>query len=106
VPVPTAADDAADGADTTLASGRAPVVVRCESCGEDVVTRHAFDKVECSCGDVTVSGRPWRPTVTFRARAGSGWHEVAPDADADRSDDIGADAASDESPPRPLGYRP
>jgi hypothetical protein len=104
VPVPTAADETAAGEGTSPLSERAPIVVRCEACGSDVATRHAFDKVTCSCGDVTVTGRPWRPTVTFRARAGSGWHELAPSPEGVDDDEPATDDAAPAS--RPLGYRP
>lgn len=50
--------------------------VRCESCSEVLVTRHPWDTVGCSCGALTLSGRPWRPRVSWRGGAGGGWSDV------------------------------
>ena len=54
-------------------------VLRCESCGSTVATRHAWDVATCACGELTLRGRPWCPSVEWIARPGGGWSEVAPE---------------------------
>jgi hypothetical protein len=58
-------------------SGRRTVRVRCTSCGTVVATSHPFEHVDCACGRLTVSGRPWDPTIHWTAAAGAGWERLA-----------------------------
>ncbi len=91
------------------ASGRPTVEVRCESCLAVVSTEHAWDAVTCACGSLTVSGRPWRPTIAWLAAPGGGWSEAARgDAEDAAAPDGGGDgdAAEDAPASRPIGYRP
>ena len=87
---------------------RRPRPVRCEGCGAVLVLAHPFDVRTCLCGAVSVSGRPWRPTVTWLSRPGGGWSEVTGDDEVsevtdDGGDEAGRDSAADE-PARRLGY--
>jgi hypothetical protein len=83
---------------------RPTVEVRCESCLAVVSTRHAWDAATCACGRLTVSGRPWRPTVAWLAAPGGGWTETThEDPDGRAVDD---DEQGEPTAPRPIGYRP
>jgi hypothetical protein len=90
-------------------TARRTIEVRCESCRAVVSTRHAWDTVTCTCGQLTVSGRPWRPTIAWLAAPGGGWTETTHDL-AVGADDRDADGDGDVPPnpvaQRPIGYRP
>lgn len=91
-------------------SQRPVVEVRCESCRTVVSTIHAWDAVTCACGRLTVSGRPWRPTVAWLASPGGGWTETTRDPAGDDEDgadpDGGGEVTEAATAPRPIGYRP
>lgn len=89
-------------------AARPTVAVRCESCGSVVSTAHAWDAVTCACGRLTVSGRPWRPTVAWLAAPGGGWSEAPSAGDEATGDDDGTTPEDVTAPPprRPIGYRP
>jgi hypothetical protein len=75
------------------------VRLQCEACGAVICTRHAWDHVACECGDLSASGRPWRPTVHWRASSGGGWTEVNDDATTSE-----LDVGRTEKPHRRIGY--
>jgi hypothetical protein len=101
--------------DSTPAEEGAPrpaVAVRCESCGSVVSTTHPWDTVTCACGRLTVSGRPWQPTIAWLAAPGSGWSTAneddgdAGDGDTGAGDESDADVVTAQPPRRPIGYLP
>jgi len=96
------ADHAGSPDNTAEERSRAPIEVRCESCRSVVSTAHAWDNVTCACGNVTVSGRPWRPTVSWAARPGSGWSAAEPDSAEPSGDDAETEVLSE----RPIGFAP
>jgi hypothetical protein len=58
-----------------------PRRLRCEACLDELTLRHYFDLMTCSCGALTVTGRPARPTVHWLGRPGGGWSELDDETD-------------------------
>jgi hypothetical protein len=85
-----------------------PRRLRCEACLDELSLRHYFDLMTCSCGALTVTGRPARPTVHWLSRPGGGWSELDDDiesgAAATKTDDDQDKEKEDEVPSRRLGY--
>jgi len=72
------------GADPGRAGRSGPVIhIRCERCFAVLRTRHPWDTVDCRCGALTLSGRPWRPHISCRVVPGGGWSQVAAEPEPD-----------------------
>jgi len=85
---------------------RRPRRLRCESCLEVLTLAHAWEVVTCSCGALTLSGRPARPAVHWLSRPGGGWTDLDTGADAAAGpvDPTGDDES--DGPVRTLGFSP
>ena len=75
------------------------VRLQCEACGAVICTRHAWDHVACECGALSASGRPWRPTIHWRASSGGGWTELDDDTEGPDSP-----SPNDDAPHHRIGF--
>jgi hypothetical protein len=73
--------------------------VRCEHCLDVLWTRHPWDSATCSCGELSLTGSPWSPTVRWATAPGGGWSELDPVAAHE------PDESEEQLPPTRIGYR-
>ena len=72
--------------------------VRCEHCFEVLWTRHPWDSVTCRCGELSLTGLPWSPTVRWASAPGGGWVELDPSTSEE------PDEPTEHHPPIRIGY--